>query len=143
MALALQDQSTETVEEIESDQSATTRQLTSPLWSSDETEELESEDDQIIPKKREKLNCFYLCPECGGYFETRSGILRHLTFHTKIRFQCPKCQKSINRYSNMERHLRDVHKLPNSEVKGMMNVINLINGKGQKSTLQMAPRDNG
>ncbi|XP_033872143.3 zinc finger protein 665-like [Acipenser ruthenus] len=56
----------------------------------------------------------YVCPLCQKGFRDSTGLLHHQVVHTGERaHQCPVCESRFSLRSNLQRHLRRMHKLGN------------------------------
>ncbi|RXG55073.1 hypothetical protein Avbf_16154 [Armadillidium vulgare] len=65
-----------------------------------------------------------ICKVCGKVFKHQGSLVAHYQVHQQ-RTKCPVCKKVLSRHYHMKVHLLTVHKVPDSEIEGLLRSQNI------------------
>ncbi|XP_053631011.1 protein abrupt isoform X2 [Cherax quadricarinatus] len=65
-----------------------------------------------------------VCKVCGKVFKHQGSLVAHYQVH-QLRTKCPVCKKVLSRHYHMKVHLLTVHKVPDSEIEGLLRSQNI------------------
>ncbi|KAG2457394.1 zinc finger protein 62 homolog [Polypterus senegalus] len=86
----------------------------------------------------------YLCPICNKGFRDSTGLLHHHVVHTGERaHQCPVCNSRFSLRSNLQRHLRRMHKgwTPPASSNGQENSEAALSSEGAEASTTHSCKD--